>query len=72
MIQLGAINNYQAVHTVIKPGVQVESQTDLLSSLPSTTRYSPWCDTTVPNVKHNGIKMSWDDFDLSIINSTVE
>lgn len=64
-IQLGSINNYQATHTVIKPGVQIESQTDLLSTLPSTTRYSPWCDTGVPNVKHNGIKLSWDDFDIN-------
>lgn len=61
-IQLGALNGYQATHTVINPGVQIESQTDLLSPLPSTTRYSPWCDTAVSNVKHNGIKLAWDDY----------
>lgn len=64
-IQLGQVNNMGPIHTVIKPGVQIESQTDLLSPLPSTTRYSPWCDTAVSNVKHNGIKISWDDFDFS-------
>lgn len=73
VIQLGAVNNYQATHTLINPGVQVESQTDLLTSLPSTTKYSPWCDTAVSNVKHNAIKMSWDDFDYdtSLINGRI-
>lgn len=67
-IQLGQINNAGPIHVINNPGVVVESQTDLLTPLPSTMRRSPWCDCAVPNVKHNGLKISWDsmgqDFDL--------
>lgn len=61
-IQLGQINNAGPVHVINKPGVVFESQTDLLTPLPSTVKRSPWCDCAVPNVKHNGLKLAWDNF----------
>lgn len=65
-LQLGHVNNYNNSHTVYYPAVNIDSQTDLLTPLPSTSRKSPWCDCAVPNVMHHGIKMSYENFNQTI------